>query len=109
MTAKGLERVDKVGEGDNNDNNDDDDNNEDAIEQFRKSREQMEREKEQKIKELQEIEKELQKTTDSTRYRYRPLTPDTSGQKKTEVTSTHKGGAEVPNGISDMLMIRFPL
>jgi hypothetical protein len=107
MTVKGLERLDNK-KDDDNDNDDNEDSNE-TIEQFRKSKEQMEREKEQKIKELQEIEKELQKTTDSTRYRYRPLTPDTSGQKKTEVTSTHKGGAEVPNGISDMLMIRFPL
>ena len=40
----------------------------------------MEREKEQKIKELQEIERELQKSTDSSRYRYQP-SPDSPAKK----------------------------
>ncbi|HEX8357921.1 MAG TPA: hypothetical protein VF610_10930, partial [Segetibacter sp.] len=77
--------------------------------QFKKSKEQMEREKDQKIKELQEIEKELQKTNDSTRYRYQPLKPDTSGEKKTKVTITSTPVPEVSGRINDMLMIRFAL
>ncbi|MDB5247272.1 MAG: PspC protein [Segetibacter sp.] len=109
MTAKGLERVEKLTD---TDDNDDENNSNETIEQFRKSKEQMEREKEQKLKELQEIERELQKTTDSSGYRYKPATPDTPrsiSEKKVEVPEKTTAATDVPNGINDLLMIKFAL
>ena len=111
MTAKGLQRTDRVrDDNENNDNNDE--NSNETIEQYRKSREQMEREKEQKLKELQEIDKELQKgdstSVDSSRYHYRPSAPAAPKPKKTKVIETNLTTANVP-GISDMLMIKFAL
>jgi phage shock protein PspC (stress-responsive transcriptional regulator)/heme/copper-type cytochrome/quinol oxidase subunit 2 len=106
MTNKGLERVDRLSD---DDNNNEEDNSNETIEQFRKSKEQMQREKEQKLKELQEIDRELQKSdstrVDSTRYRYRPVAPET---KKVKAAETNTAVANVP-GISDMLMIKFAL
>lgn len=106
MTTKGLERVYKT---DDNNNDDDDDNSDNAIEEFRKSKEQMEREKEQKLKELEEIDRELQNSTDSTRYRYQPTEPAGPKERKTKVTTTINTSAEVPNGINEVLMIKFAL
>ena len=109
MTEKGLESVNKeIVEDDNNDDDDDNDSN-DAIEQFRKSKEQMEKEKEQKLKELQEIEKELQKSSDSTRYRYQPPQSPAVPSKPTAGTAKNSVKLGVPVGISDMLMIKFPI
>ena len=113
MTAKGLERVDK--RTDDDDNNNDDNNNEnnsnETIEQYRKSKDQMEREKEQKLKELQDIDKELQ-NADSTRYHYQPATPDTPAapaRKTKAAVMKNTVVADVPNGINDVLLIKFAL
>ena len=104
MTAKGLERADKMQD---DENNNDDESNE-TIEQFRKSKEQMEREKEQKLRELQEIDRELQKTdsigNDTTRYHYRSL--PSKPNKKIRTSDKTIATANVA-GISDMLMVRF--
>jgi hypothetical protein len=111
MTTKGLERADRIQDEDNDGDNDgdNDDNSSDAIEQFRKSKEQMEREKEQKLRELEEIDRELQKTTDSTRYRYQPPTAPTAPAKPKAGTPKSTASVYPPAGISDMLMIRFPI
>jgi len=111
MTAKGLERTDKVKDGDESDEN----NSNETIEQFRKSKEQMEREKEQKLKELQEIDRELQRSdstrTDSTRYRYRGIssrTPQSIKAGSERQIEPNTAFTSVP-GISDMLMIKYAL
>jgi phage shock protein PspC (stress-responsive transcriptional regulator)/heme/copper-type cytochrome/quinol oxidase subunit 2 len=112
MTAKGLERTDKSKDDNDNGDNEGDDNSNNTIEEFRKSKEQMEKEKEQKLKELQDIDKELQNAADSTRYHYRPATADTSAapvQKRTKATVKNTVIADVPNGINDVLMIKFAL
>jgi chromosome segregation ATPase len=109
MNAKGLERVDKEAD---NDNSDEEDNSDETIDQYRKSKEQMEREKEQKLKELQELDKELQNTTDSTRYRYQPSTmkiPAAPKDRRTKTTVKNTIDADVPNGINDLLFIKFAL
>ncbi len=112
MTQKGLERVDKRH---NEDDEGEGDNSNEAIEEFRKSREQIEKEKEQKIKELEEIDRELQKATDSTRYRYKPNTTDSAEQSKPEKrkakprTSDNITEANFPTGMNDLLMIKFSL
>lgn len=110
MTAKGLQRADKMKDEDDNG----DENSNETIEQFRKSKEQMEREKEQKLKELQEIDKELRKTDsstiDSTRYHYRSTDRATTSiqQNENDKTNAPIAISDVP-GISDMLMVRFAL
>jgi phage shock protein PspC (stress-responsive transcriptional regulator) len=110
MTEKGLDRVDKL----RNEDDHEDDNSNEVIEEFRKSREQIEREKEQKIKELEEIDRELEKTADSTRYRYRSPNPaNPAPSKSTEInnkiTQTSNNKATVPTGINELLMIKFAL
>lgn len=106
MTDKGLERVN---ENIDIDNNDDDNDSEETIDQFRKSKEQMQREKEQKLRELEEIDRELQKEGDSTRYRYRPQSSGTAEKTRNSIIEKSTAAAEIPVGISDMLMIRFAL
>ncbi len=110
MTGKGLERVNKQ----HNKDEDEEDNSNEAIEDFRKSREQIEREKEQKIKELEEIDRELQKATDSTRYRYKPNATDSTNvpkreDRKVKPRRDNITDAGFPTGINDMLMIKFSL
>jgi prefoldin subunit 5 len=109
MTEKGLQRADKQ-----TDEDDENDNSNEAIEEFRKSREQIEREKEQKIKELEEIDRELQKATDSTRYRYKSNATDSTAVPKREGRKLKPRrdnitDANFPTGINDMLMIKFSL
>jgi phage shock protein PspC (stress-responsive transcriptional regulator) len=109
MTEKGLQRADKQ-----TDEDDENDNSNEAIEEFRKSREQIEREKEQKIKELEEIDRELQKATDSTRYRYKSNATDSTAVPKQEGRKVKPRrdnitDANFPTGINDMLMIKFSL
>ena len=121
MAAKGLEPVDKTHDEDNNDNADDNDDNNDnndnndksnkALEEFRKSKEQIQREKDQKLKELQDIDKELQ-SADSTRYHYQPSAPEVPAapkEKKAKSTAVKTAVAYAPNGINDILMIKFAL
>jgi heme/copper-type cytochrome/quinol oxidase subunit 2 len=110
MTENGLERVNKQ----HNEDEDEEDNSNEAIEDFRKSREQIEREKEQKIKELEEIDRELQKATDSTRYRYKPNATDSTNvpkreDRKVKPRRDNITDAGFPTGINDMLMIKFSL
>ena len=108
MTAKGLERVNKsTDELNNSDNeyNQDDNSGEDALDNFRKSKDQLLKEKEENMKKLEQIEKELQKTIDSGGYRYQPTPPATPKATKTKNTVT----AEVPNTLTDMLMIKYAL
>jgi phage shock protein PspC (stress-responsive transcriptional regulator) len=108
MTPSGLKRVNEEAD-ESDEDNDNTDNSDDAIEQFRKSKEQMEREKEQKLRELQEIDRELERTTDSTRYRYQPPTAPAAPAKPKVVTPRSTAKVDAPVGISDMLMIRFPI
>ena len=108
MTAKGLERVNKSTDelnNDDNQDNQDDNSGEDALDNFRKSKDQLLKEKEENMKKLEQIEKELQKTTDSGGYRYQPTPPATPKATKTKNTVT----AEVPNTLTDMLMIKYAL
>jgi len=109
MTPTGLQRIDN--ERFENDYNDED-NSDRAIEDFRKSREQMQREKEQKLRELQEIDRELQNRTDSERYRYQPIAPQTPAapkKKKTKSSVITTAAEDVPDGINDLLFIKFAL
>lgn len=114
MTAKGLKPLYNNPE-DNNDSNNDGDNNDEngnnAIDEFRKSKEQIRREREQKLKELQEIDRELQNASDSNRYHYQPATRDTLSVPKRIKTKAMENTAvtDVPNGINDVLMIKFAL
>lgn len=112
MTAKGLDKVYKTNDDNPEDNiNEGDNTSDETIEQFRKSKEQMEREKEQKIRELQKIEEELQKTIDTSNYRYKPPvppSPEMPVKKIKEIVRNNVNG-EVPNGINDMMMIKFAL
>lgn len=104
MTLKGLQRVD------NERYENDEDNGDDAIEEYRKSREQMEREKEEKLKELQEIDRELQNRTDTNRYRYQPIAPQTPAapeKKKRKSSIINTAVEDVPGGINDLLFVKF--
>jgi hypothetical protein len=77
----------------------------------------MQRDKEQKLKELQEIDRELKDATDSNRYHYQPGTTDTAAtpsgeikRRKTRATAMRTTSlTDVPNGINDVLMIKFAL
>ncbi|MDB5191772.1 MAG: PspC protein [Segetibacter sp.] len=110
MTEKGLERVKKPFDdntgpdnGENEDNNDDID----AIEEFRKSREQIEQERQNKLRELEEIDRELQRTTDSTRYRYQPAVPKKDTARPARLRAQTKTTDDFSAGINDVLMIKF--
>lgn len=110
MTDKGLKRADKIDKW-NEDNNDEDEERNDAIEDFKNSREKIEKQKQQKLKELQEIDRELQKTIDSTRY---PAAPDNNpakpvNKKPKQIAKVNQPNGDVPNGINDLLMIKFSL
>lgn len=106
MTEKGLERVNKSQSDYNSDEDYGDDNgNENALDNYRKSKEQLLKEKEENIKKLQQIENELKKNTDSGGYRYQPNPPAAPKEPKTKNAVT----AEVPNTLTDMLMIKYAL
>jgi hypothetical protein len=120
MTERGLERVDKQKDEDENNENE----GNDAVEEFRKSREQIEREKEQKIRELEEIDRELQKATDSTRYRYRPNAVDSTSYRykpnATDSTTLRENrkparprgnitDVNFPTGMNGLLMVKFSI
>ena len=102
MTANGLKRLDSDKYESEND-----DNSDEMIEQYRRSKEDMEREKQQKLQELQEINRELENSSDSNRYHYKPTAPDTQKIKATPIKNT--AFTDVPNGIHDALMIKFAL
>ena len=111
MTEKGLERVNKKKHNWEDDNDDDDAKRNDALEEFKNSREKMEREKQQKLRELEEIDRELKKTIDTTGY---PVTPESQPRKVTDkkpkqIARRNVPDTAVPNGINDLLMIKFAL
>ncbi len=99
MTAKGLERTDKL----SNDDNEEDNTPNNAIDEFKKSKEQILKEKEQKLHELQEIDKQLQNDSDNSRYHYQP-----EKQKKAEPVKK-QSAQNTKQSVNDLLMIRFSM
>ncbi len=105
MTATGLERVDKKKDGDEWSDGDDESNDNSALENYKKSKDELERQKAEKMKELEKIEKELQQP-DSPAYRYKPAPQAPADKTKSTVKNTNVP-ADIPTGMTDLLMIKF--
>lgn len=102
LTENGIERTNKkkVVEP----NIDDEDGN-DAVENFNKQKEELQKEKEKKQKELEEINKALDKTADSTPYKYQPEKPKPTTTQKVKVVAS----AMPKLKLSDLLMTKFSI